>query len=377
MHKLPITFAVRAEAKAYSENMLPDPVTGVVKYPFLDDVQGLLNQLKNGKGHMRKQVGKKKKDMTKAEQKPYLDYLQKIIDEYPLLLMCEPGSAEWKRLEREFNGLLDKDSLKNSIRYPVKKPKKGGKRSVTETFYDAIVRHMGYSKVQKEIFAPIMERLHVKTCVYCNTQFAIAADDKTALFQLDHCWPKSLFPYLCTCFYNLQPACGSCNQRKLNTDMRTGADKEYTLSMWQSPDDPVKEDMFRFRIDDAELARYLLSASAHRADMLKLTYTLRETPSTEEIDLHNLVEQKFHITDQYNKQLDIVEETVWRHQIYSSGYIRSLNNAMGKLFPDMKSEVRRLITGTYDGEDEVYRRPLSKMIHDICNQLDRVKKKNP
>lgn len=66
MHKLPITFAVRAEAKAYSENMLPDPVTGVVKYPFLDDVQGLLNQLKNGKGHMRKQVGKKKKDMTKS-----------------------------------------------------------------------------------------------------------------------------------------------------------------------------------------------------------------------------------------------------------------------------------------------------------------------
>lgn len=377
MHKLPITRVVRAEANKYAQRMLPDPVTKVIEYNFKSEVQWLLGQLKIGKAHVLKVVGKRKKDMLKGEQKPYEDYLQKIQDEYPKLLTCEPGSADWKRFDREFGVLLDKDALKKSIRYPLKKPGKSKKKNRTETFHEAIVRMMGYSKIQKEIFPHIMERLHVKTCVYCNAQFAVAADDTTALFQLDHCWPKSIYPYLCTCFFNLQPSCGSCNQRKLDADMRTGKDKEYTLSMWQSPDDPLSEDMFSFHVDDAELAKYLLSASAHKAEMLKLSYALRDNPTTGEVEMHKLVEQKFHITDQYNKQLDIVEETVWRHQIYSSGYIGSLNKALGKLFPDMKSEVRRLVTGTYDGKDEVYRRPLTKMMHDVCDQLDNIKKKKP
>lgn len=81
--------------------------------------------------------------------------------------------------------------------------------------------------------------------------------------------------------------------------MRTGANNEYTLSLWQSPDDPITSDMFDFHIDDA----------------------------------------------------------------------------MGKLFPDTKSEVRRLVTGTYDGKDEVYRRPLTKKIYDVNDQLDGIKKK--
>lgn len=377
MHKLPITSAVRVEANKYAQRMLPDPVTKIIEYDFKSDVKRLLDQLKIGKAHVLKVDGKRKKEVLKGEQKPYEDYLQKILDEYPKLLACEPGSADWKRIDSEFGTLLNKDALKVSIRYPLKKPGKSKKKNRTETFHEAIVRMMGYTKIQKEIFPPIMERLHVKTCVYCNSQFAIVADDTTALFQLDHCWPKSVYPYLCTCFFNLQPSCGSCNQRKLDTDMRTGKDKEYTLSMWQCPDDPLKDDMFSFHIDDAELAKYLLSASAHKAEMLKLSYALRDNPTTGEVEMHKLVEQKFHITDQYNKQLDIVEETVWRHQIYSSGYIGSLNKALGKLFPDMKSEVRRLVTGTYDGKDEVYRRPLSKMIHDVNDQLDNIRKKKP
>lgn len=374
MHKLPITAAVRKIANEYAQNMLPDPATGDVKFDFKSDVQWLLKQLKIGTAHVRKTVGKKKKDMNKTEQKPYVEYLEKIIAEYPNLLICEPGSPLWERLEKVFGSLLGKQGLAESIRYKVKNPQKGKKDTKTEPFHDTIVNVMGYAKVQKQIFPPIMEEHHVKTCVYCNAQFAIAADDTTALFQLDHCWPKSVYPYLCTCFFNLQPACGSCNQRKSKSDLRTGANKEYTLSIWQSPTDPVKGDMYHFHIDDANLATYLLATSAHKKELLEMKYIGRSMATIEEKELLDKIEERFHITDQYNKQLDIVEETVWRHQIYSHGYIRSLNNAMGKLFPDMKNQIRRLITGTYDGEDNMYRRPLTKMIHDVCDQLDRIKK---
>lgn len=57
-------------------------------------------------------------------------------------------------------------------------------------------------------------KLGIKACVYCNASYTVATDDDRATFQIDHSYPKSKYPFLCTSFFNLQPSCMHCNQIK-------------------------------------------------------------------------------------------------------------------------------------------------------------------
>lgn len=55
----------------------------------------------------------------------------------------------------------------------------------------------------------------LKTCVYCNSQAAECGAGKL-FYQFDHFMPQSKYPYLGTCFFNLQPSDSSCNGHKSN-----------------------------------------------------------------------------------------------------------------------------------------------------------------
>lgn len=41
----------------------------------------------------------------------------------------------------------------------------------------------------------LYKKLGIKTCVYCNASYAIATDDNKATYQVDHCFPKSKYPF--------------------------------------------------------------------------------------------------------------------------------------------------------------------------------------
>ena len=365
MHKLEISPSVEQECKKYKDRL----TMSSGEFSCRKDLKWLRDEINNGNAKAINTKTRGKKKLRPKDKSKYVQYLDVILSEYENLLVCKPDV--FPAYERTFNGILGTDDLKIKIQYNKPKiTKKGTTYTKAKVrFYELIVELMDYSKVQSTVFPTVLENLNIKTCVYCNAQFAIAADETTALYQLDHCLPKSTHPYLCTSFYNLQPSCGSCNQRKSSTDIRFGTNKEYTLSMWQIPTDPVHEDFFNFHIDDTQLAKYLSASRVHDPKMLTLQYLQRSSATQEEKDLLAKVEKTFHITDLYNKQLDIVEETVWRYRIYSRGYMRSLNNAMNNLFPDMKGQVRRLVLGTYEGEENTYRRPMTKMIHDIVKQI--------
>ena len=53
----------------------------------------------------------------------------------------------------------------------------------------------------------------LKTCVYCNA-IPTMSNNGEVFYQMDHYLPQSLYPFLGTCFYNLQPSCGVCNDHK-------------------------------------------------------------------------------------------------------------------------------------------------------------------
>lgn len=375
MNRITITKDITNLAEKYASD-----VTDKVK--AIDGLTKLKTNIDNGSYKIDKTYSKNGKHFPHHKKKEDFDnYIQKIINDYQELLVEHPKF--FPNTIKQFEDIMSFECLTVKVRYTVTKKVKTKSRNnnaVKEktvrkrkqtSFFKLIVDAMGYAKIQSDIFPNIMlSGLNIKTCVYCNAQFAIAADKETALYQLDHVWPKSKYPFLSTSFFNLQPCCGSCNQRKSDIDFFFGTEGEYNLSIWKEPDN-TNPDYFHFHLEDAGLAIYLTKQSKHDTDLLKIEYEYNGT-NKHISDLHSKIEDQFHITDQYNKYKDIIEETVWRHQIYSTKYTNGLMKRFNVLFPDIKEQYIRLVKGRLTGKDTVYKRPLTQMMIDIDDQLDGV-----
>ena len=70
----------------------------------------------------------------------------------------------------------------------------GGKRPgpKKKKFWELIVDAMHYEKIVRPIMIPIIEAMGIRTCVYCNMQYALTIDHSKGLYELDHRFPKSI-----------------------------------------------------------------------------------------------------------------------------------------------------------------------------------------
>lgn len=138
-------------------------------------------------------------------------YVRMIIAKWDELILLEPP---FKSVIEEFEQIYKADEVSRlTIKNGEKKEKK---------FYKMIVDAMRYDYVQESIYANVMDSLGIRTCVYCNAQYAFSYSSGKIRFinyELDHWLPKSKYPYLCTSFYNLQPSCPKCNKSKLDEDV--------------------------------------------------------------------------------------------------------------------------------------------------------------
>lgn len=297
-------------------------------------------------------------EFNKKRNKKVVRYLKLIKEHYEEILRLKPW--QFDNIIVSFEAILTKQLLKNPVSF--RKFNKELRRSTIQKripIHEMIVNIMDYKNVQQVIFPVVIRKLNIKTCVYCNTQFAISTDDNKAFYQLDHCYPKAKYPFLCTSFFNLQPSCSSCNQHKLDLDPQQYSYRDINnLSIWKNPN--VSVDNLFFRLDEASLSNYLANNSSHNAELLNIQYG--QGNSTKD--------KRFHITNQYNQLKDVAEEVIWRHQIYSKGYYHTIESAFQTLFPDIKSQVDRLIYGNYLSKENIFKRPLSKFMQDIKKQLE-------
>lgn len=75
----------------------------------------------------------------------------------------------------------------------------------------------------------LCNRLKISICPYCNRQYVFTTfkedmDGKEKWVsrpQLDHYYPKSIYPFLSCSFYNLIPSCPICNMGKNDNDKET------------------------------------------------------------------------------------------------------------------------------------------------------------
>lgn len=303
--------------------------------------------------------------ITKPE---FADYVKSIADNYIGLNSVLPSNYK--------NDIIDKIEPKLKGTDVEKVRIKIGKKN--RTLSEFIVDAMRYKYVQEKLMQKFVRKLGIKSCVYCNAQFAVTAiveserrtDKKGNLrikyaegsyYELDHNLPKSKYPYLCTNFYNLQPCCSSCNRRKNARDLG--------FSMYYEPCDPMPIRPLHFALASKDLIAYRIRNKCKGITAHLCNIGTNVKPTDGDGSLADRFNQLLGVEGVYQEFSDEIEEILWRHKIYSQGMVVSLSAQMKSL--GIKSfDFKRFILGTYPGECNAAKRPLTVMAQDIWEQID-------
>lgn len=352
MRKIYVDDGIRAVADDFAENVFKNRKS---------DFQQPLSRLKSFRNDVLMT-----QDMTKG--KVLLAYVDRILSKHSDLLHAEPKQMEV--LIQEFNNILQvegktekekKKLLESLMKTPIQGQKGSSNKIKTYPFYEWVVWAMRYDDVSSQII-PYLNRIRIRTCVYCNAQYAATAREVRkrsvcyeAFFELDHFYPKSIYPFLCTNFYNLQPSCSSCNKHK-----------EQDESLFNLYTNNVNEILnpFQFSIPhDKFVLEYLKS---NKAEDLEICF---DAPKNDLLKENH--EKCFHITPLYSAFKDVAEEIIWKRKAWDKTYMEMMEKQYAgmNIAPSLQ---KRIIFGFLEDEADIHLRPLTKLQQDLYNQQDLV-----
>lgn len=202
----------------------------------------------------------------------------------------------------------------------------------------------------------LVENTGVTVCPYCNRTYiqSVKKTDKKSkrTCQLDHFFPKDTYPYLALCFYNLIPSCSACNHIK--------STEEIGISPYEidSADDVIH---FEWKPKDATF------------NYPKGNISVKPVPNPKTNEHMQTNIDVLGLETLYSYHDDIVKEMLLKGEVYSPDYIQSLIEQ----FPDLienEEEALRIVTGNYTEEEDLGKRPLSKLTRDIARDVGFLKK---
>lgn len=188
------------------------------------------------------------------------------------------------------------------------------------------------------------EQFHV--CPYCNRQY-ITTGKSRRIAEMDHFYPKDItrFPYLAMSFYNLIPACPSCNRSKSNKDIRF------------SP----------YLIKDCD--RYLtFKYTPQGADFLN-DKNLIDVTVSERVHPDHSYRTRLELDEHYKYHNDYVLDLLKRKRMYDDSFFDGVKRDFPDLFANI-NEMRRVVWGNYTSKEDLHKRPLAKLTRDILRDID-------
>lgn len=185
------------------------------------------------------------------------------------------------------------------------------------------------------------------SCPYCNRNFIQATsfrkDKASSRPQIEHFYPKRLYPYLAMNFYNLVPACAACNHVKSSKDTHK----------------PGYKPIYEFEKDDIKF-KCKPTTNAKKAIRGLFDFEINSQHYQNQIDMLAL-------DDLYLHHEDVIEDLILKKQTYTPDFIAQLNATFGTT--NNENEIYRLLYCGYKSEKDWHKRPLSKLIHDILESL--------
>jgi len=212
-----------------------------------------------------------------------------------------------------------------------------------------------YNKFRNKYAVWLIEELDIKVCPYCNREYIFKFEDSKkgtsrTIATFDHYYSKSKYPFLAISFYNLIPSCHICNSKFKHT-------KDFTIEEYLHP-----------YIDDfntkAKFHTYLKNSTHSKIDDI---YLELKAIDKDDKRTQNII-TTFRLNDLYQNHKDTVLELIQKREIYPDSYIDELYRNYS--FFNNKEDVLRLITGGYVDDKDLGKRPLSKLIKDISEELE-------
>lgn len=227
----------------------------------------------------------------------------------------------------------------------------------------------GYDKKVKGMAAfpkdELIEATGTKVCPYCNRVFVenIALNGGGSLKgQLDHFYPKELYPYLAISKYNLVPCCPFCNgsSGKGNKDSRNmNMVNPYSLTSAQG---------LKFKTNIRRKGFLNLQTCADAVDISIDTKALPDMKNNSKV---------FHLKEIYNHHKDYMAEMYYKYNMMKTPaykkFALELLGMKAKRGPRKiqlsKSDWDRIIFGVYTEEKDFHRRPMSKFCMDMVDDF--------
>jgi len=213
-----------------------------------------------------------------------------------------------------------------------------------------------YSRLKKATF---IKKLNIQVCPYCNRNYIFnfsRNNEQQVTAQLDHFFDKKKYPFLAVSMYNLIPSCATCNQRK------SSKQENIFYPYSESFNDNAKFS-YSLKVNDDKHSIFTIE-NIHLAIEAKRSISqINEDKVLQHIKMFNL-------ENLYNEHKDIVLELIQKREIYPDSYIEELlNQYEGTLFNN-REDILRLITCGYVEDRDLHKRPLSKLIKDISEELE-------
>lgn len=251
--------------------------------------------------------------------------------------------------------------------YPVlaadRNAKEHDAHATVSTLYQCIEKVFSNYGYDSSLFPKdgIQDDLGLIACPYCNRNFIKyikvtnrrRIEEPSVKGQLDHFFPRSLYPYLAICKYNLVPCCPTCNGSSGKHDKdtrRLGVVSPYELN---------NADGLRFKMD------------VKGGDILNLEHCAQgisisvDTSLNPQMD-HN--DEIFHLEQIYQTHTDYAAEIYIRKVMKENGiYLRATKGMLKRFHINLTNDdVKRIVNGFYTNPKEFSMRPLSKFRMDLA-----------
>jgi hypothetical protein len=204
----------------------------------------------------------------------------------------------------------------------------------------------------------LAKKLNVKTCPYCNRNYTVTvADTKNRVVRpdFDHFFPRKQYPLLSLSFYNLIPSCSICNRTIKNQAKITYG--KYIHPYEEGFGEALKINFFPKNTDSAVGIKTDF-------DILTITNAIQMEKAQRCLESFRLFKLKELYEESHNTE---IADIIRKHSVSNGRYLEMLNEA----FPNLGSfeELYRIAFGNYYSEDALEKRPLSKLVRDIVEQL--------
>ena len=206
-----------------------------------------------------------------------------------------------------------------------------------------------YETLSAQFGHQLVKALDIKTCPYCNRQFIHSYEALRAERpELDHFYPKASYPMYCLSFYNLIPACHSCNHVKLENEIGVNPyHKAFNSRFVITDENGIKVSPSKvYELDESEIKLALDGKNNE------------ETLNSQVLGLENV----------YNRHTDYVKELIDKSMAYDAHAQKALVESFQGAGYHPR-QVYDFVWGRHLVDAEYEDRPLSKLTKDMLDLL--------